>query len=179
MLFNLSSSCQNSALQKLEPQNALFQQHAFLLERSMKFDMLNEKFKFRIQEFIDTCTQFNFALEKRVNPFDTVNNKISVIVQPYLFNNDFSQAIIIVVKRSSDSNNKPLDYVHFILGKNDKEKWSLGLKERYSRSFSYAIGHPVLSDTEIFLRVLRTLINDGYMASNSLIIDDDFFLKDW
>ncbi len=85
ILFSQISYAQNINNKKLNLEEALFKQYAFLLERSLKFDEANKKFEFQVQQFIDTCTEYNFHLEKRIKPFEGSKVK-PIIVPPYLFN---------------------------------------------------------------------------------------------
>lgn len=163
---------------KLNGNEALFRQYAFLLERSMRFDHGNKDFRYEVQQFIDSCTEYSFHQEKRVKPFEGSKLK-PVIVPPYLFNTNYDKVILTILTRENDLQNKPVDYIHFILGKRIGSIWSFNLKERHTKSFSYEAGYSLLSDTEIFLRVLRELINAGYMPIDGLNINDAFFKKDW
>ena len=177
-LFSQMSCAQNINEKKLDLQEALFKQYAFLLERSLMFDETNKEFKYEVQQFIDTCTEYNFHLEKRIKPFEGSKVK-PIIVPPYLFNTNYNEAILAILTREDDLQNKPVDYIHYILCEKKAGKWIFRLKERYTRSFSYESGYPILSDTEIFLRMLRDLIDIGYMSRNALKINDDFFKKKW
>jgi hypothetical protein len=177
-LFSQMSCAQNTNDKKVDLGEALFKQYAFLLERSLRFDETNKEFKYEVQQFIDTCTEYNFHLEKRIKPFE--GSKVNpIIVPPYLFNTNYNEAILAILTREDDLQNKPVDYIHFVLGEKKGGKWIFRLKERYTKSFSYESGHPVLSDTEIFLRMLRNLIDMDYMPHNALKINDDFFKKNW
>lgn len=171
----LQNSCvQGQQEKKMNREEALFKQYAFLLEKSIKFDFANDSFKYVVQTYIDTCTEYNAQSEMRTSPF----RNTPIQLKPYLLNNAEDEVIIMVLVREKDLKNAPIDYVHFIFGKRTNKKWTFRLKERYVRSFSYEGGHPLLSDVEMSLRILRTLIDVGYMPLNELKINDKFFEKD-
>lgn len=177
-VFSLQLSCENNTQQMImNDEDVLFNQYAYLLEKSMKYDFHNDSFKYVVQTYLDTCTEYSAQIESRVDPF---KGDIPIQLKPYLFNNAEDKVIIMAIIRSVDQNNNPLDYVHFIIGNYSNEKWAFSLKERYVRSFSYENSYPQLSDTEISIRILRTLIDAGYMPPDKVKINDNFFeTDDW
>lgn len=175
LIFLQSGYIQAQRKPKLDPNNALFHQYSFLLEKSLKYDHQNNDFKYDVAKFIDTCTWYVSYLEKRISPFDSTT---PIQLKPYLFNSDQTQVILMVLHREEDRNGDPVDYVSFILGSYNNITWVFRLKEGYVRSFGYEGNHPMLSDTEMTIRILRTLIDSGYMPPDEVKINDKFFKDD-
>jgi hypothetical protein len=164
--------------QKLSKDEALFEQFSFLLERSIRFDYANPRFRYEVQRFIDTCTVKRDYLEKRINPFKLYDT-LPIQLKPYLFNSIQSEVIICVLNREKDLKGAPVDHVHFVLGRKEDGKWNFRLKQGYENTYGYEGGHPVLPEVEISFKILRDLIDQGYMPVDEIRINDDFFLKDW
>ena len=112
------SCAQNINDKKLKLEEALFKQYAFLLERSLKFEEANKEFKYEVQQFIDTCTEYNLHLEKRIKPFEGGKLK-PIVIPPYLFNTNYNEVILAILTRADDLQNKPLDYIHFCIWRNE------------------------------------------------------------
>jgi len=167
---------------KKSPSEFFLDQYAYLLHRSFSYDIENSSFKYRIQEYIDSYKEYNQVLEEEINPFKhgipLESRNEPKILQPYLFSGEYDRVIIMVVRRDRDLADNRVDRVHFILGEVGSGKWEFTKKKGYVRSFGYEGGHPSLSDTEISLRVLRTLIDQGFMPVNKLRVNDKFFKND-
>lgn len=157
-------------------EEALFRQYAFLTKESYEYVLRNRTYKQEISQYIDTCTIFNFKS-------DYNRLKEPVILSPFLFNTKKNKAWIMVLNRTVDLKNKPVEYVSFVLASKSKKKWSFKLKKGYVKTFSYSQhssgSFPILCEQEITLRVLREVIDLGYMEKNSNQIMDSFFEKNW
>ena len=157
-----------------------FKQYAYLLSRSLEYDIENERFKYEVQQFVDTCTEYNHGTDRLVKPFVTNNERGGpIILHPYLFNNTQDRVIIMILTKGVGINGKPREKIKYVLGRKEDDKWIFRKKKAHVRGFHYEGGHPLLSDTEMSLRTLRTLINWGYMPVKEVKIHDKFFEKDW
>jgi hypothetical protein len=153
----------------------LFEQYAYLLENSFKFSQ-EEKgthLIFRADEYIKSYKTENFDfLTTRLHRSEYI------ILQPFLLNNRRDKGIILVLTRDMDLNDTKVERVHFLSVKYADKKWELRFHEGYVRSFGYEGNAVTLSDQEIFLRVLRNLIDNGYLKGNTCEINDNFFETD-
>jgi len=174
ILFASLFSCR-----QLKVEEALFKQYGFLLERSVKFDYTNREFKNELRQFIDTCTEYNMGIEKRVNPFESNVGITPVLLYPYFFNNKQDELVVMVLSKNKEMDGALVDYVHFIIGRKRDGNWEYSIKEGYVRTFRYEGGSTSLSEQEIALRILRNIIDLGYMPKNKIKIKDNFFKKDW
>ncbi len=157
-----------------------FKQYAYLLSRSLEYDIENERFKYEVQEFIENHKEDAPGVDTLINPFFHSNERDGpIILHPYLFNNAQDRVIIMILTKGVGLSGKPVESVHYVLGKKEDDKWTFRMKEAHVRGFHYEGGHPLLSDTEMSLRILRTFINWGYMPVKEVKIHDKFFEKDW
>ena len=157
-----------------------FKQYAYLLRRSIEYDIENERFKYEVQEFVDTCTEYRFGTDRLVKPFISHSGRsVPIILHPYLFNNAQDRVIIMILTKDNDTEGDPVEEVRYVLGRKEDDTWTFRKKKAHVRGFRYEGGHPLLSDTEMSLRILRTFINWGYMPVKEVKIHDKFFEKDW
>lgn len=172
LLFLSASGCAQpkGGAEEMNSRNALFKQYAYLLQQSLEYTDSNNEVLPAIQKFIDTTREYDFKTNSRMEP---------VILQPLLFNTNKQKILIMVLERTIEGKNDPAEYVKFVYADKRSNRWEFTLKKGYTRSFSYAFGHPVLSDQEITLRVLRDLIDAGYMDSKGYQIHDEFFKDEW
>lgn len=180
VLISCSSSNGQEQGEKFSDEEALFRQYAFLTQESYYFSESNGSFREQAFNYIDTCSS-GIPGYKLLN--DNMRFKEPTILEPYLFNNDKSKAWVLILMRDKDLKGKPVEYVEFVLATKEGDDWSFNLKKGYSRSFSYGgykdSKHPILSEQFITLRILRQLIDQGYMDLYSNQINDNFFDKDW
>lgn len=183
LVFLMQSSCtqaQKKQKDSVDYVDIFFKQYAYLLKKSLEYDIENERFKYEVQAFIDTCSEYNKGIDTLVKPFVNNNERGgTIILHPYLFNSKQDKVIIMALSKGTTASGKPLEQVQYVLGNKEDNKWTFSKKEAHVRSFSYEGGHPLLSDTEISLRILRTFIDWDYMPVDKVKINDKFFDKDW
>ena len=167
-----------SVNKSIEKDVNLFTQYAFLLDRSVNFDLDNDKFKYEVASYIDTCNVLLKGWEDSIKPFSGVSRGGPIILHPFLFNYDYDEVILMVLMRDTNAIGEPNERVKFILGKRNNNIWLFKVNKGRTRNFSYVSGHPFLSDTEMSLRVLSTFIGWGYLQPNTLEINDEY-VKDY
>ncbi len=177
MLFSVYSFSSIFGQNNMEKEDFLFKQYAFLLERSFKFDHANPKFKYEAQAYIDSCLEYSKGIEKWVSPFANNERGGPTLLHPYLFDNQNTKVILLVLIKGVGTQNKPIENIRFVIGSKVDEKWKFELREGLVRSFAYENKHPEISEAEMSLRVIRNLIDWGYMPLKRLKIKDDFFEK--
>ena len=155
-----------------------FKQYAYLLSRSLEYDIENDGFKYEVMEFVDTCTKALVGWDEPIKPFENNARGGPIILHPYLFNNAQDRVIIMILVKGNDTEGDPVESVQYVLGRKKDGKWTFRIRKGV-RGFRYEGGHPLLSDTEMSLRTLRTLINWGYMPVEEVKINDKFFEKGW
>lgn len=157
-----------------------FKQYAFLLRRSLEYNIEDVEFKYEIQAFLNNYKEKAPGLDTLINPFsNNASRNGPVILYPYLFNTKKDRVVLLILSRETNMSGAPVEKVKFALGNRVDDEWIFTKKKAHVRSFSYEGGHPVLSDTEIALRILRTFIDWNYMPLGEVKINDDFFEEGW
>jgi len=139
---------------------------------------LSKVLSYEVQGFIDTVSEYMQG--HFIKPF-TINSVRggSILLYPYFFNSKQDRVILMILNRKMTLSNKPVEKIRFVLGKKENDNWIFSIKKGYVRSFSYENAYPLLSDTDMSLRILRNFIDWGYMPLDEVKINDKFFDKDW
>jgi hypothetical protein len=158
----------------------IYNQYAFLLKEGMEYDAQNPKFKYEIQDFINSYEEVNAATDKIINPFIGTNSRLKpIILSPYFFNNEKDKVIIMILIRGRSMSGKPVDRVKLVLGDKSDSKWSFRREKVESTNYRYGNNYPIISDTFISLSMVNKFINRKYMYRNKLEINDSFFDEFW
>jgi hypothetical protein len=144
-------------------------QYCLLLEESYYFLSQGDQknFKEDLSSYIMDCKEYDFK-----------NGIIeSYLCEPILVNKDYTKAIIPIIKRDRDLSGKRVDYIIYVSAKFVNKKWIFKVKKGWSESFGYENSYPMLSDTEIGIKVVRNLLlRKDIIQGNKQ--QDDVFLKD-
>ncbi len=151
--------------------NHLYEQYTLLLQQSQDFSAVHPTFLEMVTQYIANQKDYRFS-DGRME---------YMVCQPFLLSSQKDKVLVMVLKRSLDLNDRRTEYVRFISAQKTDKTWKLALDTVGTRSFSYAYEeNPTLSDQEITLRILRNLIDEGYMGKKDLKINDQFFqTSDW
>lgn len=161
-------------------EDILFKTHSKLLKNTFEYNNKNPDFKKKIYSYLLGYKEYNEYLSDSINIFYYGDNRMNpIVLDPYLFNSNNSKSIIFICKRSKDLKDKPIEYVYFILAKKNDKTWQFRTKTTYQKSFSYENNAPLLSDTEISMRILIQFINWGYINKDGSINDLFFNDKKW
>ena len=162
---------------------SLYQQYAFLLERSFDFvdaDSHRQSFLEKLNYYLKNYKHpFEY---RKTDTFDFIHGRLeSVILHPILLNNKEDKALVMVLTRGKTIDGKRIEEINFVSAIKSSMGWMFKVNNVSTLSYSYFEDHPTASDQELALRALKQIISDGYFRGNQVDqISDDFFEKsDW
>lgn len=132
-----------------------------LLDKSFEFlkQENNRHFKDTLQLYIDTCTEYNFSKNNRLE---------SYMCQPIILNKKQDKAIVLVLSRIFNLANERSDNIHYVSAKYENNHWIFRVKKGHVDGFDYHKNAPTLSDTEICIDILGRLVQYGYMKKGEI-----------
>ena len=153
--------------------NKMIKLYAALLEESQLF-MVDEKkhgFSDSLQDYIKNCKDYDFSNHVRME---------SYVCQPILLNEKHDKVIVMILSRKLDLGNNRVEYINYVSGKLQNDKWIFKVYTVRSDTFGYYENYPTLSDTEIGLGILGRLIQqkllNEHTGSTELLFKSDFYV---
>ena len=147
-----------------------YTQYEYLIQKSFLF-----VYKKNNAAFFDSV---NYFLKKNVEytlSDESYNEDVEpIICHPIFFNQNMDEAIIIILKRLPLE--QRIDYINFVTAKRkNKKSWTFKLNRKPFTSFTYYKFEPRPTDTEITLKIVKAIIDDGYFFKNTVEVNDSFF----
>ncbi len=149
----------------------LFQQYTCLLKESFEYthDYLGQSFSAKLDSFVTKYEGPDFK-NVIIEP---------IILHPFLFDSSKSRVVVMILLRKRGLSGRRYERVFFISARNlGTDTIEFKLLESYVRSFQYEGNATILSDQEITLRILRSVIDEGYLFPGTCKVNDAFFEKD-
>ena len=149
----------------------LFQQYSCLLKKSFEYTHppAGRSFLVELDGFIKKLEKPDFQ-GLLLEP---------VMLHPLLFDSSSDRTIAMVVLRKKGLSGRRYERVFFISARNlGTDSTEFKLLEGYVKSFQYEGNAVVLSDQEITLRILRSVVDEGYLFPGTCKVNDSFFDKD-
>ena len=169
LLFYSDSNGQRFLMNKKKQANIFFNQYTYLLEKSLAFINRDEN-----KPFVDSLNSF---VKNQPQYHSHTKFWETVVCQPILFNTTCDKALILVLKRIDVQEGCRFDDVLIINANKVGSVWSFKSKSGVTLGSVYYPNITRYSDQENILRILRNLINEGYLYQKTCAVDDNFWNK--